>query len=352
LYKRLLALSPGDVVLNFDIIGVLAYNLDGTFDERKAKNLVRLFRPDKYDEVSLLHFVASCDNVYKKLRYLRASVGNSTQIDGVLENIANGVFFFFLGLMVLSILNMNPWTLLVSMSTVLVSFAFALGPSAAKLIEGMIMIAIRRPFDLGDRISIVDSTGPPDNSDDPGYHDTWLVEDVNLFTTTLRLSRTNEISSINNGSIANTRIVNHGRSHNALVNITLLVKIETTSDRIELLKQAIEQYIRNKPRVWSSLINFMVKGIDTAAGYVAYTVRIQNVKSWQDLLPVLQAKGDLEKFCNEILTQLDIIWDTNVTTNSVYIKELPDQHNFLTDDVPFPDDALQGDVPETHQHSD
>ena len=81
LYKRLLALSPGDSVLNFDIIGVLAYNIDGTFDDNKAKSLVRLFRPDKFDEMSLLNFVQSCDFVYKKLRLLRASVGNSTLID-------------------------------------------------------------------------------------------------------------------------------------------------------------------------------------------------------------------------------------------------------------------------------
>ena len=55
-------------------------------------------------------------------------------------------------------LHLNPWTLLVSLSTVLVSFAFAMGPSAAKMVEGMILIAVRRPFDLGDRISIVENT--------------------------------------------------------------------------------------------------------------------------------------------------------------------------------------------------
>jgi hypothetical protein len=130
---------------------------------------VRLFRPDRFDEVTLLAFVQSCDGVYKRLRYLRASVGNSTSIDRVLENIFNGIFNFFLFLAVLSIMRLNPWALLVSMSTVLVSFAFALGPSgkishsvviskamnsfyivfhhmigeAAKIIEGMMMIAVR-----------------------------------------------------------------------------------------------------------------------------------------------------------------------------------------------------------------
>ena len=44
------------------------------------------------------------------------------------------------------------------LSTVLVSFAFAMGSSAAKMVEGMILIAVRRPFDLGDRISIVENT--------------------------------------------------------------------------------------------------------------------------------------------------------------------------------------------------
>ena len=58
--------------------------------------------------------------------------------DSVLENIFNGLFGFFLALLIMSVLQMNPWTLLVSMSTVLVSCAFALGPSTAKIIEGMV----------------------------------------------------------------------------------------------------------------------------------------------------------------------------------------------------------------------
>ena len=137
LYRRLLDLEPGSPTVHFDVFGVLAYNIDGTFDQHKAKSLVRLFRPSKFDDITLLHFVQSCDSVYKRIRYLRASVGNATLIDGVLENIFNCVFGFVLALTIMSVMKMNPWTLLVSMSTILVSFAFALGPSAAKLIEGV-----------------------------------------------------------------------------------------------------------------------------------------------------------------------------------------------------------------------
>jgi len=324
LYKRLLGFSPGSNVLHFDVLGVLAYEADGQFDEHKAKGMVRLFRPDKFDEVSLLAFVQSCDGVYKKLRYLRASVGNSTLIDYVLENIFNAFFYFFLALAIMSVLKLNPWTLLVSLSTILVSFAFAVGPSAAKLIAGMMMIAIRRPYDLGDRISIVDITGKPD-PDDPGYRDTWLVEDVNLFTTTLRLSRTNEVSSCNNGSLADTRIVNHNRSNNASVTILLPMKLSSTHDEVQVVKSAIEQYIQDNPRIWACLVNFRVAKVDPNMEMIVYSAKLQHVKNWQDLLPILQNKGDLEKFCTEILMQLGIQYDSPHSNTNIYVKEMLEQ---------------------------
>lgn len=52
----------------------------------------------------------------------------------------------------------------------------------------MMMIAVKRPFDLGDRISISLPTGASSELD-PGYDDAWFVEDCNLWTTALRLTR-------------------------------------------------------------------------------------------------------------------------------------------------------------------
>jgi hypothetical protein len=134
-YNRLLKLSPGSRLLSFDVLQVLAENDDGTVDSDRRKHLKQLFRPDAYNELPRLAFIQSCDTVYKKLRYFRASVGNSSVIDRVLEGIINGVFYFLLLLMILSLVNLNPWPLLVSLSTLLVTFAFAVGPSISKAIE-------------------------------------------------------------------------------------------------------------------------------------------------------------------------------------------------------------------------
>jgi hypothetical protein len=73
--------------------------------------------------------------VYRQLRYFRASVGNSRVIDRQAEIIINMIFGFLLFLVILAMLSFNPWTLLVSMSTLLVTASFAVGPTCARAIE-------------------------------------------------------------------------------------------------------------------------------------------------------------------------------------------------------------------------
>jgi len=121
--------------LSFDVIGLLAYDADGVEDEAKMQALKHMFRPGRFNEINLVAFVQACDSVYKRLRYFRASVGNASLIDTVLEKIMNNFFFFLLILLTLMILNINPWPLLVSVSTLLVSFAFAIGPSLSRYID-------------------------------------------------------------------------------------------------------------------------------------------------------------------------------------------------------------------------
>jgi hypothetical protein len=134
-YSHLMELSPEPDLLSFDVFQILLLQEDGTEDKAKRRALRNLFRPDGNDNLPLLSFVQTCDTIYKKIRYFRASVGNASVIDQVLESIIDAVFYFSLGLVELSLLNLNPWPLLVSMSTLLVTASFAVGPSCAKAIE-------------------------------------------------------------------------------------------------------------------------------------------------------------------------------------------------------------------------
>ena len=49
--------------------------------------MVKLFRPDREGNLTLLDFAKSVDSVYKELRLLRASVANSSRMDKAFEKI-------------------------------------------------------------------------------------------------------------------------------------------------------------------------------------------------------------------------------------------------------------------------
>ena len=156
-FKRL---ADTEKTVSFDVLALLAVDDNGVADRKRSEKIKQLFRPDNTNSLTQLAFVQSCDAIYRRLRYFRASVGNSSVIDKVLEDMLDGVFNSALAMVLMTMLGFNPYPLLVSISTLLVSFAFAFGASAALYVEGIAMIAIRRPYDLGDRITIDLPTSP------------------------------------------------------------------------------------------------------------------------------------------------------------------------------------------------
>lgn len=108
IYTRLMKLTPKEKALPFETLVIIAQGLEEEEAHYKRAALLRLFRPDKDKKVPLLAFIQTCDTLYRRLRYFRASVGNATVIDHVLEDVCDYVVSFILFLVSLSILNINP----------------------------------------------------------------------------------------------------------------------------------------------------------------------------------------------------------------------------------------------------
>ena len=108
-YLRLMKLTPKEKELPFESLALIAHDLEDTEEAHyKRGALLKLFRPDKDKKVPLLAFIQTCDTLYRRLRYFRASVGNATVIDHVLEDVCDYLVAFILFLVSLSILNVNP----------------------------------------------------------------------------------------------------------------------------------------------------------------------------------------------------------------------------------------------------
>lgn len=93
MYNRLLKRTPYEKHVQFETIALAALGEDGKIDQQKAKDLVKVFRPDRKGALAVLDFVKSTDSVYKEFRLLQASIENSSQIDHAFENIFNVLFY-------------------------------------------------------------------------------------------------------------------------------------------------------------------------------------------------------------------------------------------------------------------
>lgn len=58
-YEKLLLRTPEKEELNFETIALIAKNDDGSLNEGKVKELIKIFRPDRKGSLSLLEFVKS-----------------------------------------------------------------------------------------------------------------------------------------------------------------------------------------------------------------------------------------------------------------------------------------------------
>ena len=76
------------------------------------------------------------------------------------------------------------------------------------LFQGLLFILVRHPYDIGDRIHV----SPVDQDTNGNGSSTWFVENAGLFTTTIRFATTNEVATVSNGSLANSRVINGARS--------------------------------------------------------------------------------------------------------------------------------------------
>jgi len=128
-------LTPDEDVLPFDTLAVLAKTKDGEINTDEMKELIRLFRPERNGNLTCLDFVKSCDQVYRHMRLLRASVANSGQIDHAFEILVNIAFYLIVAIIILVVLDLDPLALFVSISGIILAFAFMISSASSKYFE-------------------------------------------------------------------------------------------------------------------------------------------------------------------------------------------------------------------------
>jgi small-conductance mechanosensitive channel len=212
----------------------------------------------------------------------------------------------------------------------LVSVSFAFGPSAAKYFDGMLLILARRPYDLGDRIIISNPQTVADSYDTA--RDSWFVEDINLFTTTLRRGSDSTVATINNSSIALLKIVNCQRSPNAVVLLELKFNIRMHSEgKIIQFEAAVEEYIQANPRTWDSLKFLILTELSKDWESATYQLSAVHRLGWQDAVKISKSRAALVAFCGQTARELEVLYWTPIPKRTFFyggmLQNVPNVHH-------------------------
>jgi len=209
--------------------------------------------------------------------------------------------------------------LFLSISGVILGFAFMIGSASSKYFEGLLFILVRRPYAIGDGIHVMNIESEALYSG----HPFWYVEDVTLFTTSVMFSFTGERATLSNGSLTNSRIVNSRRSPQASMYILLKFPVNVTHEKLQIFNDALEQFFKNRPREWRSYDSFRAARLDAEAGFIEYLVAATHRSSWYEWTAVHTSKADMIHFSLELSKQLGIAYRTPPVPVDLNIQDPP-----------------------------
>jgi hypothetical protein len=170
------------------------------------------------------------------------------------------------------------------------------------------------------------------------------LSDINLFSTTLRFARTNEVATVSNSSISASRIVNCNRSPKAIVFFDFVTKISILDgDKFQTFTAELTTFARERPRTWESLL-FVRKvkfsgieslcfvddssffhalalcktEVDSDCELVRFNLGFRHRNSWQDAARILLNKGDLIAHVYRVARELGVAYDSPPNRRVLY----------------------------------
>lgn len=164
--------------------------------------------------------------------------------------------------------------------------------TSSSYFEGILLILARRPYEIGDRIAVsnVDQDTPNNGSNG------WIVENIDLFTTTVRFGMTREVATLSNGSLARSRIINMKRSDQAQVIISLKFGVGEPFQKIKVFRKAVEQFVKDRVQEWIEMSAFRSTRVEADLGYIEYVVVLKHRESWQQVSLVLESKAAVSRY--------------------------------------------------------
>ena len=150
---------------------------------------------------------------------------------------------------------------------------------------------VRKPYDIGDKVCFLSADAPVDDFGPPSGG--WIVENVDLYSTTVRLGSTREYATFTNGSLASSRILNLKRSEKPNIYMYLKFTMNVSQEQLDEFRRRIIVFIKDRPREWIKVVSLRCTDVETEQQYLKFALIVQHRESWQSFATIQTSKGDV-----------------------------------------------------------
>ncbi|KAL3447339.1 Mechanosensitive ion channel-domain-containing protein [Aspergillus insuetus] len=210
-----------------DIIEVL-----GAGKEADAEECFMMLDRDGNGDISLDEIILAISEIGRARKALNHSMHDVDQAIHVLDNLLATVAFIIGVLVFISFVTSGFGTVIAAGATTLLSLSFVFATTAQEVLGSCIFLFVKHPFDIGDRVEI---TAQP-----------YIVERISLLYSVFRNVTDHRVTQIPNAVLNTIWIDNYSRAAAMREKITVEVAFDTSTNEIQLLKDEIELFVRDK----------------------------------------------------------------------------------------------------------
>lgn len=279
------------------------------FDSSEADQVFLQFIREENQEGMIMSDFSDSELKLDKRKFIRAvlrmrqhrldlvsDLQRSSSASSVLGHFLTGLSWISIPFILAYQFGASTQTIVLTTSSVVLSFAFALGKVISNLVESIYFIFVTKPYTVGD-VVLIGSTKA----------EMFFVQEIQMMTTTFRTLE-NRLVILPNFSISEGCLVNYNRLSTSSVNVLFRIAFDTPPEKVDELKESFEEFLKHHVNDWipSSLV-FFVLTLDQVNA-MDLNVWITHRKKWQDTLQVMLSRAEFLNFARAQLVRLGITY--------------------------------------------
>jgi hypothetical protein len=94
------------------------------------------------------------------------------------------------------------------------------------------------------------------------------------------------------------------RSLDAIVYVPVRFGTDVPYSTVLVFRSAVEKFVQDRPQEWIGMLGFRTSRVESQLNFVEWTIVLQHVQKWQNVLPIIISKATVASFCVEVQKQL------------------------------------------------